>query len=80
MPGGQLARQNGDFDAVLAQNTSKSPGRLTSHHPSMFDSCLDRLADKPSFYFAPAIQWGDLSYKESLETMQLFADQVMHTS
>jgi hypothetical protein len=41
------------------------------------EQSLLRLADRPSFYFAPAFQWGDLTFDESLESMRLFADEVM---
>lgn len=76
MPGGRTARANEDFDAVLAQHT-----RLLIGTPPMvsefLDSCLRRLGDRPSFYFAPAFQWGDLSFDESLESMRLFAEAVV---
>jgi alkanesulfonate monooxygenase SsuD/methylene tetrahydromethanopterin reductase-like flavin-dependent oxidoreductase (luciferase family) len=69
-------RTNEDFDAVLAQNT-----RLLIGTPQTvadyIEHCLQRLADRPTFYFAPAFQWGDLSFDESLESMRLFADEVM---
>jgi len=76
MPNGRTARTNEDFDTVLAEGT-----RLLIGTPSTIaefvKACLDRLGDKPSFYFAPAFQWGDLSYEESLESIELFADAVM---
>ncbi len=74
--GGRTGQTNEDFDAVLAQNT-----RLLIGTPQMIADflahCLQRLADRPSFYFAPAFQWGDLTFEESLESMRLFADEVM---
>jgi alkanesulfonate monooxygenase SsuD/methylene tetrahydromethanopterin reductase-like flavin-dependent oxidoreductase (luciferase family) len=76
-PGGQVASARSDeFDAVLAENTRLLVGSPRTIRDYL-DACLERLADKPSFYFAPAIQWGDLTYAESLESLQLFADQVM---
>jgi alkanesulfonate monooxygenase SsuD/methylene tetrahydromethanopterin reductase-like flavin-dependent oxidoreductase (luciferase family) len=76
MPNGRTARTNEEFDTVLAEGT-----RLLIGTPStiaeFIGTCLERLADKPGFYFAPAFQWGDLSYEESLESIQLFAEAVM---
>jgi alkanesulfonate monooxygenase SsuD/methylene tetrahydromethanopterin reductase-like flavin-dependent oxidoreductase (luciferase family) len=76
LSGGRIGQTNEDFDVVLAQNT-----RLLIGTPQMIadfiEHCLQRLADRPSFYFAPAFQWGDLSFEESLESMRLFADEVM---
>ena len=76
MSTGGTARANEDFDAVLAENT-----RLLIGTPRMVadfvGQCLQRLADRPSFYFAPAFQWGDLTFDESLESMRLFAEVVM---
>jgi alkanesulfonate monooxygenase SsuD/methylene tetrahydromethanopterin reductase-like flavin-dependent oxidoreductase (luciferase family) len=38
---------------------------------------LEQLGDKPTFYFAGAFQWGDIGYEEALESMQIFAEEVM---
>jgi alkanesulfonate monooxygenase SsuD/methylene tetrahydromethanopterin reductase-like flavin-dependent oxidoreductase (luciferase family) len=75
MPNGRVARANEDFDSVLAENA-----RLLIGTPRMVaeyvEQCLERLADRPSFYFAPAFHWGDLTPAESLESMQLFVEAV----
>ena len=79
MPNGQVAHARVDeFDAVLSENRNLLVGS-----PETVSGTLrqwrDQLADKPSFYFAPAVQWGDISPAESLATIQLFATEVMPT-
>jgi alkanesulfonate monooxygenase SsuD/methylene tetrahydromethanopterin reductase-like flavin-dependent oxidoreductase (luciferase family) len=73
---GRTGRANEDFDAVLAENS-----RLLIGTPDMVadfvEQCVLRLKDRPGFYFAPAFQWGDLSFDESLESMRIFAETVM---
>ncbi len=77
MPGGRLGRARIDeFDDVLAQNTNLLVGSPRTVRDFLTAS-LERLKDQPSFYFAPALQWGDLTYEESLASMQLFAAEVM---
>ena len=77
MPGGRLARARIDeFDDVLAEGTNllvRSPRTVRD----FLATSLDRLNGRPSFDFAPAVQWGDLTNAESLESMQLFAYDVM---
>lgn len=76
MPGGRTGRTNEDFEAVLAENTRLLIGTPATIR-QFLDNCLERLDKRPSFYFAPALQWGDLSFDESLESMRLFAEAVM---
>jgi alkanesulfonate monooxygenase SsuD/methylene tetrahydromethanopterin reductase-like flavin-dependent oxidoreductase (luciferase family) len=77
MPGARFARARIDeFDAVLAQNTNLLVGSPRTVRNFLIAS-LEHLKDQPSFYFAPAMQWGDLTFEESLESMQLFASEVM---
>ena len=77
MPGGRLAHARIDeFDAVLAEGNSLLVGSAGTVR-STLEAWLDRLKDRPSFYFAPALQWGDLTYDESLESMQRLVGDVM---
>jgi alkanesulfonate monooxygenase SsuD/methylene tetrahydromethanopterin reductase-like flavin-dependent oxidoreductase (luciferase family) len=77
MPGGRVARARIDeFDAVLAENTNLLVGSPRTIRAAL-EASLERLHDRPSFYFAPAIQWGDLSYDESLESLELLASEVL---
>lgn len=68
--------QPDDFDAVLAEGS-----RLLVGTPKMVRDYLARviegLDDKPGFYFAPALQWGGITHEEALESLQLFATEVM---
>jgi alkanesulfonate monooxygenase SsuD/methylene tetrahydromethanopterin reductase-like flavin-dependent oxidoreductase (luciferase family) len=65
-----------DFEQALADNT-----RLLIGTPATIKSFMERFVerfhDKPSVYFAPALQWGDMTQEEVLETMHLFASEVM---
>ena len=38
---------------------------------------IEEIGDVPTFYFAGAFQWGDIAYGEALESMQIFAEEVM---
>jgi len=76
LPDGGNPRTNDDFDSVLAEHTRLLIGTPTSVR-TYIEACLERLQDRPSFYFAPAFQWGDVTYEESLESMRLFAEEVM---
>jgi alkanesulfonate monooxygenase SsuD/methylene tetrahydromethanopterin reductase-like flavin-dependent oxidoreductase (luciferase family) len=76
MPDGRTGRANEDFDAVLAEHARLLIGTPQTVRDYV-ESALERLRGRPSFYFAPAFQWGDLSYEESLESMRLFANEVM---
>lgn len=44
---------------------------------AFLERILDEVRDKPSFYFTAALQWGDVSHVEALESMRLFAAEVM---
>jgi alkanesulfonate monooxygenase SsuD/methylene tetrahydromethanopterin reductase-like flavin-dependent oxidoreductase (luciferase family) len=38
---------------------------------------IEEIGEVPTFYFAGAFQWGDIAYGEALESMQIFAEEVM---
>lgn len=65
-----------DFDQAIADNT-----RLLIGTPStikgFMERFMERFKDKPSVYFAPAMQWGDMTQEETLESLHLFATEVM---
>jgi alkanesulfonate monooxygenase SsuD/methylene tetrahydromethanopterin reductase-like flavin-dependent oxidoreductase (luciferase family) len=65
-----------DFDEALA-----SDRRLLIGTPAMLrdrlSGWLDDFRDAPSFFFAPAVQWGDITYNEALESLELLAAEVM---
>jgi alkanesulfonate monooxygenase SsuD/methylene tetrahydromethanopterin reductase-like flavin-dependent oxidoreductase (luciferase family) len=65
-----------DFDTALRDGT-----RLLVGTPALVrdfvQASVERLAGRPNFYFAPALQWGDMSLDESLESVRLFAAEVM---
>lgn len=77
MPDGRVAAARPeDFDTALAADV-----RLLVGSPATVRAYLERFLeafqDRPSFYFAPAVQWGDITYDEALETLQIFAAAVM---
>jgi alkanesulfonate monooxygenase SsuD/methylene tetrahydromethanopterin reductase-like flavin-dependent oxidoreductase (luciferase family) len=77
MPGGRVARARiHDFDVVLSEDANLLVGSVETVRNTL-EGWLERLGDRPSFYFAPAVQWGDLTFDESLESMQRFAEQVV---
>jgi alkanesulfonate monooxygenase SsuD/methylene tetrahydromethanopterin reductase-like flavin-dependent oxidoreductase (luciferase family) len=65
-----------DFDDALAADR-----RLLVGTPSMVCerllAWLSESADRPSFYFSPAVQWGDITTPEAVETLSLLARDVM---
>jgi alkanesulfonate monooxygenase SsuD/methylene tetrahydromethanopterin reductase-like flavin-dependent oxidoreductase (luciferase family) len=65
-----------DFDNALAEDR-----RLLVGTPSMVRerllTWLDELSGCPSFYFSPAVQWGDITTPEAQETMLLLAREVL---
>jgi len=65
-----------DFDDALAQDR-----RLLVGTPSMVRerllSWVEGFSGKPSFYFFPAVQWGDITTPEAEETLGLLARDVM---
>jgi alkanesulfonate monooxygenase SsuD/methylene tetrahydromethanopterin reductase-like flavin-dependent oxidoreductase (luciferase family) len=76
-PDGQVVPpQREDFDAVLAESA-----RLLIGSPKTIREYLagvvEDLEDRPALYFAPALQWGDITHEEALESLRLFAGQVM---
>ena len=76
LPDGRVTRADEDFDTVLAEGT-----RLLVGTPA---TVLDLsgpgrgpAARAAQLYFAPAFQWGDLTFDESLASMTRFAADVM---
>jgi alkanesulfonate monooxygenase SsuD/methylene tetrahydromethanopterin reductase-like flavin-dependent oxidoreductase (luciferase family) len=65
-----------DFDAALRAGT-----RILVGTPAMLgkqvEEWLEQLADKPAFHFSPAVQWGDISSDEAVESLALIARDVM---
>lgn len=64
-----------DFDTELKNDLRiiGTPGRVKD----FLGRFLDELGPRPSFYFAGAFQWGDITPDEALESMQIFAEDVM---
>jgi alkanesulfonate monooxygenase SsuD/methylene tetrahydromethanopterin reductase-like flavin-dependent oxidoreductase (luciferase family) len=76
-PDGRVAPiQESNFDAALTDTTRLLVGSPETVGRSLDDAILS-LRDKPSFYFAPAVQWGDLSHEDALGSLELFAAEVM---
>lgn len=68
--------QREDFDAVLAEGNRLlvgSPATIRAY----LERAVERLQDRPSLYFAPAVQWGDVTHEEALESLHLLARAVM---
>ena len=65
-----------DFDNAMAEDR-----RLLVGTPEMVRerllTWLDEFSGRPSFYFSPAIQWGDITTLEAEETLRLLARDVM---
>ena len=79
MPNGQVARARVDeFDAVLAENRNLLVGSPETVSHTLHE-WVGRLEGAPSFYFAPAVQWGDITSAEALTSLNLFATDVMPT-
>jgi alkanesulfonate monooxygenase SsuD/methylene tetrahydromethanopterin reductase-like flavin-dependent oxidoreductase (luciferase family) len=75
--GAVVSSQTGqDFDEAL-----KSDRRLLIGTPAMLKERLaewiDEFKDKPSFFFAPAVQWGDITTDEAAESLRILAREVM---
>jgi alkanesulfonate monooxygenase SsuD/methylene tetrahydromethanopterin reductase-like flavin-dependent oxidoreductase (luciferase family) len=76
-PDGRVAPpQRDDFDSVLAEDVRMLIGspRTIRNYMERF---VDGIKDRPSFYFAPAFQWGDLTCEQARESIRLFAAEVM---
>jgi alkanesulfonate monooxygenase SsuD/methylene tetrahydromethanopterin reductase-like flavin-dependent oxidoreductase (luciferase family) len=68
--------QRDDFDSALADGVRLlvgSPATIRAY----LEPLLDGIRDRPSFYFAPAFQWGDLTSEQARASMRLFAAEVM---
>jgi alkanesulfonate monooxygenase SsuD/methylene tetrahydromethanopterin reductase-like flavin-dependent oxidoreductase (luciferase family) len=76
LPDGRFAPLQRPFDAMQAAG-----GRFLVGSPESIvhelDGVVRELCDKPTRYIAPAFQWGDLTFDESLESLELFASEVM---
>jgi alkanesulfonate monooxygenase SsuD/methylene tetrahydromethanopterin reductase-like flavin-dependent oxidoreductase (luciferase family) len=75
VPGAKFIPGPQDFDKEL-----KGDLRIigTPHRVQDFlGNFIEELGDKPTFYFAGAFQWGDITHQEALESMQIFAEEVM---
>jgi alkanesulfonate monooxygenase SsuD/methylene tetrahydromethanopterin reductase-like flavin-dependent oxidoreductase (luciferase family) len=73
---GRTVRVNEGFDAVLREGSRLLVGTPATVLAFVAD-CVERLRDRPNFYFAPALQWGDMTLEESRESLRLLADEVM---
>lgn len=76
-PDGRVApEQSQDFDSVLAEGE-----RLLIGTPQVvkdyLETIVEEFRDRPSFYFVPAVQWGDITSGEALASLQLLAGEVM---
>lgn len=76
-PDGRVTpEQSPDLDSVLAEGE-----RLLIGTPSVvkdyLETVVEQFRDRPSFYFVPAVQWGDITSEEALASLQLLAGEVM---
>jgi hypothetical protein len=65
-----------DFDTVLREGTRLLVGTPAMAREFVAD-CVERLRQRPNFYFVPALQWGDMTLEETRESMRLLAREVM---
>jgi alkanesulfonate monooxygenase SsuD/methylene tetrahydromethanopterin reductase-like flavin-dependent oxidoreductase (luciferase family) len=65
-----------DFDAVLRNGSRLLVGTPATVR-DFLSACVEELQGRPNFYFAAALQWGDLTLDESRESMRLLARDVM---
>ena len=76
-PDGRVTpEQTADFDSVLGEGERLlvgTPGTIREY----LERVLEEVGGRPSFYFAPAVQWGDITYGEALASLQLLAAEVM---
>ena len=75
-PDGRVTPEQSDFESVMGEGD-----RLLVGTPRTIREYLERaveeVGDRPSFYFAPAVQWGDITYREALTSLELLAADVM---
>ena len=76
LPDGRVPRAHEAFDHVLREGTRLLVGTPTTVR-DFISASLEELNGRPNFYFAPALQWGDMTLDESRESMRLFATEVM---
>jgi alkanesulfonate monooxygenase SsuD/methylene tetrahydromethanopterin reductase-like flavin-dependent oxidoreductase (luciferase family) len=65
-----------DFDTVLREGSRLLVGTPAMAREFIAD-CVERLPERPNFYFVPALQFGDMTLDESRESMRLLAREVM---
>jgi alkanesulfonate monooxygenase SsuD/methylene tetrahydromethanopterin reductase-like flavin-dependent oxidoreductase (luciferase family) len=73
---GRTTSVSEDFDAVLRDRTRLLVG-TPAKVVDFVSACVGELHERPNFYFAPALQWGDMTLDESRESMRLLAREVM---
>ena len=66
-----------DFDAVLRDGERLLVGTPGDGARRLSRRRSRNSRGRPTFYFAPALQWGDMTLDESRESMRLFASEVM---
>jgi alkanesulfonate monooxygenase SsuD/methylene tetrahydromethanopterin reductase-like flavin-dependent oxidoreductase (luciferase family) len=65
-----------DVESVLREGTRLLIGTPDTMR-DFVSACVKELGDRPNFYFAPALQWGDMTLEESRESARLLASEVM---
>jgi alkanesulfonate monooxygenase SsuD/methylene tetrahydromethanopterin reductase-like flavin-dependent oxidoreductase (luciferase family) len=75
-PDGRVAPEQPDFDAV-AQDGERLLVGTPETVRGYLQAVLRRLGDRPTFYFAPAVQWGDITAAEALRSLELLAAEVL---
>jgi alkanesulfonate monooxygenase SsuD/methylene tetrahydromethanopterin reductase-like flavin-dependent oxidoreductase (luciferase family) len=76
-PDGRVTpEQSADFEAVLAEGERLLVGTPRTLR-AYLDGVVEQFQDRPGFYFAPAVQWGDITFEEALQTIELLASEVM---
>jgi alkanesulfonate monooxygenase SsuD/methylene tetrahydromethanopterin reductase-like flavin-dependent oxidoreductase (luciferase family) len=75
-PGGRVVPQmSGDIEDARARDRVLYGSPATVR--AFLEQTIDGIGDPPSFYFTTALQWGDITHEEAVETMRLFAGEVM---
>ncbi|MBO0686579.1 MAG: LLM class flavin-dependent oxidoreductase, partial [Candidatus Dormibacteraeota bacterium] len=74
-PEGRVAPEQPDFDLVLQEGDRLLVGTPATVNRYL-EPIVERFKDRPTFYFAPAVQWGDITYEEALESLGMVAAEV----
>ncbi|MBO0682406.1 MAG: LLM class flavin-dependent oxidoreductase [Candidatus Dormibacteraeota bacterium] len=77
-PDGRVVPEQPDFDLVVQEGDRLlvgTPSTVTRY----LEPVVEGFRDRPTFYFAPAVQWGDITYQEALESLELLAAEVFPT-